>query len=235
MQRSAKYRCFASGAVLFLLLFIVSLVYGHHIQSSYVHDTCFQDLLKDENLRVLYYHYPFDKQYDIYGEGQSVNDLQDIEHGADLIVKVRMESSSKREIYQECVLSQAQVIKQYKGDALLKTAISIFEPVNCTGIKGMLLCSEGYSPMQEGTEYILFLKQLKNSLFGEDAYVYLPSTLTFSKYAVDEHRAQALPKKEMETEGMLYSEIRNEEVFLYEQTAVEWFAEVKEQVLNRYY
>ncbi len=218
----------------FLLLFVCAVIYGAETKKTYINDTDFNTYIKNKELKVLYYHYPFDQLYDVYGEGAETIQYQELADSADLIVRAGLEEGSKREIYQECVLSELKVKKVYQGRAQGGDLLRIFEPVNCTGIKGMLLCSEGYSPMQEGKEYILFLKSLKNSLFGPDKFVYIPSTLTYSKYEVSEQLPQRFRLKELENERLKYKAVKSQEVLLYNKNMYEQFLQLKKEVLENH-
>ena len=60
--------------------------------------------------------------------------------------------SVKKTIYTECILSQADVIKCWKGTIKSGEKIHLFEPVNCTGFTNPVLCQEGYTPMARGEE-----------------------------------------------------------------------------------
>ncbi len=75
---------------------------------------------------------------------------------------------------------KAEVDHVYQGNAEPGEEIYIFEPVDCVG--DFMDCTCGYTLMQEETEYVLFLKKLKNAGYGDAEYVYMPQCTTYGKY-----------------------------------------------------
>lgn len=215
---------------IFVCLFAGSLCYGNTVRQTYVDDTDFDRYLQNRDLRILYYHYPFDKQYDVYGEGNMPADYEALADSADLIVRARLVEGEKRSIYQECILSEIEVLDVYQGKIGENRQLSIFEPVNCTGIEGEMLCSEGYIPMRKDTEYILFLKGLRSALFAEDDLVYIPSTLSYSKYEIGKIKTRKFRLEEAESGKLKYENIKSQEVLLYSEKMYENFIQLKKVI-----
>lgn len=148
--------------------------------------------------------------------------------------------SVKKTIYTECILSQADVIKCWKGTIKSGEKIHLFEPVNCTGFTNPVLCQEGYTPMARGEEYILFLRKVKNSHFSEDQCVYLPVSMTYGKYRAD----TSMPELYRETqigldymdngESLSLQDAEKEEVLLFEKDKYQLYLDMKKAVMKKY-
>lgn len=232
-----------------LILFIVLAAlmafarqYGKSVKQSYVDNVDYEAYCKRYHLQAVSDNaYPYDADYDMYGEGEKVHNFQDLEQNADVIVKVKLSEGEKRTIYTECILSQADVMKSWKGDVKTGEKIHIFEPVNCTGFTSFaVLCQEGYTPMVKGEEYILFLRQIKNSHFSKDDYVYLPVSMTYGKYRAD----SGFPKRYKESQvGLDYmnngaslslEDAEKEEVLLFEKEKYQLYLNLKKTVMKNY-
>ena len=233
MKKTAKMLLMATA---FVLVLTGAVIYGERNKNSYKNDVAFDSYLANKDLRVLYHHYPFDKQYDIYGNGDRIRSLSELENQSEIIIKARLNPGFSRKIYEECVLSGIEVLKVYKGKLEVGNRLTLFEPVNCTEAKTAMYCSEGYSPMRPDKEYLLFLKPLKNSLFGKDDVVYIPSTVTYSKFAVTSPSVNQLSKRALEGSGTpyRYCKLKDQEVFLYDKKMYDLYILLKVGALKRY-
>ena len=94
--------------------------------------------------------------------------LKDLENKSDVIVKVKV---IDKKYYQEDVLANVEILKTYKGDCDEK--ITIAEPVKVNNYHPRASCMEGYVPMNEGEEYMLFLNKTDKDnmyIFVSDIY-----------------------------------------------------------------
>lgn len=235
-MKNKKGRIILLTVVLLIVALCFSISYGKAMKTRYVNDIDFNRYLQTKGLKVVYSHYPFDKKYDVYGEGNTVTNYSDLEKKSALIIKAKLTEGSTREIYQECILSKIEILNVYKGDVSKGAEVNLFEPVNCTGIKGQLLLSEGYVPMQQGQEYILFLTPLKNSRFGSGDYVYIPSTLTYSKYNFNNNSVKFFKDVRIEQGEAVYEyvKIMNENIYCSDKNVFNRYSKIKAVTMKAY-
>lgn len=69
--------------------------------------------------------------------------------------------------------------------------------------------------MEKGKEYILFLKQIKNALYSDSEYVYIPYNMTYGKYECNESRCFLFDADLIESGNLQYSNV-NCEIMLSE-------------------
>ncbi|MGM9974586.1 MAG: hypothetical protein ACI33K_11165 [Clostridiaceae bacterium] len=227
---------------LLITVFIIglsySISYGRNIKKSYINDVDFDTYLENRELKVQAMPYPFDEDYDIYGSGDSVHSFLELEDLSKIVVRVKLSPEFIRNIYTGCVLSEVEILEIYKGDLEIGEKINIFEPINCTFINSKvqpkIYSYEGYSPMDLEKEYLLFLMPAKNSYFGDNDIIYLPSTITYSKFKLDNNQPKLFTEEELEVEGVIYSEIKDEEVYLYDKKMYELFVKIKAEALKIY-
>lgn len=215
--------------------------YGYKVRKSYQNNVEFNDYLKTKNLKVQNSVYPYDEDYDLYGKGEKISKFSDLQKKSDIIVKIKLNSGFHRKIYKECIFSEAEILKCYKGNLKKGQRIQFFEPVDCTGCGNPMLLEEGYTPMNENTEYFVFFMKVRDSYFGKNKYVYLPVSLTYGKYNITAGNPKLFKKSEASEDVTdikklkKYSEVRNEEVFLYDKKKYELFIQLKKQVLEKYH
>jgi hypothetical protein len=222
--------------VVSVLLVLFCIVVGRMTAGSYIDNVELEQYLANQDVTVAYCGMGYDpvtnRGYMDNDEIQSVDDLiaKDV-----VIVKVRLNGDFQRKLYYECILSKIDIVKCYKGNLKEGDSIHIFEPVDC-GFEEQMLCTDGYSMMQPDKEYILFLKTLKNTYFGSDKYIYAPCSTRYSKYQVDGNKPKFFSYEELEeTESLhLYSEIKEQEVYLYEKEDYEKYLKLKSEVLEKY-
>lgn len=219
---------------LILAVFIVAaaVLFGQHTKKSFINNVDFNSYISNPKIEVMYDYYPFDKDYDIYGDGSEVETYKDLQSQADIIVKGKLDTDAKREIYVECILSHIEIDECYKGKLYNGEKISIFEPVNCTGIKDCMLCAEGYAPIAENTEYIMYLKRLKNSLFGNDKYIYIPASIRYGKFKVSKEAPKLFPTSEFnDVKTVNYRKYKDNEIFLFNKKDFHKYMILKEDAL----
>lgn len=219
-----------------LLLIGICVIVGRITAKSYIDNTLLDDYLGKENVSIAYCDMGYDPLTNQgYLDNDNIIDLDDLITKDAIIIRAKLNDSFQRELYYECVFSQLQILEVYQGDIEVGKCINIFEPVDC-GFKDQMLCTDGYSLMQSGDEYILFLKRLKNTYYDDEKYVYAPTSTRYSKYAINDRIPRLFTYEELEGFSSLqyYSEVKNEEVYLYEKEDYEKYLSLKEQVLEKY-
>lgn len=241
MKNSIKTRWIVF-AVILVLAFSGAACYGNTVKKSYQNDVDFEAYSKTEGLKAICDEaYLYDADYDMYGEGEKVHNFQDLERYSDIIVRGKLSDSESRRIFQGCLLSQIDVAECRKGDIKAGEKIHMFEPADCRELENIVLCSDGYTPMEKGKEYILFLKKIKNSHFSKDKYIYLPVNLTYGKYRVDTSMPALYQGNQVsfenyaETEKLLpFREAAREEVLLFEKDKYQLYLDLKKSVIANY-
>jgi hypothetical protein len=224
------------AAVVYIVALCAAAHYGGNNRQSYINDMDFGAYLENNSLMVAYSHYPFDAKYDIYGEGNEPESFADLESKSGVVVKASLNIASQRTVYEGCVLSKVNILDVYKGNVKPGESIDIFEPVDCQDRKEMLYFFEGYIPMQPGEEYILYLNPLKGARFSRDKFIYIPSTITYSKYKTDVGSVKIFDESGVAEEKAIhkYKNIKDEEVYLYDSDKYELFVMLKKNTKDNF-
>lgn len=223
-------------SVIFALVIIFCIIVGRITAHSYKDNVELDKYLDNKDVKIAYYGMGYDSVTNRgYLDNDEIQCVDDLKTKDVVIVKARLNSGFKRKIYYECILSKIDIIACYKGNLKSGDSINIFEPVDC-GFKDQILCADGYSMMQQDKEYILFLKTLKNTYFGLDKYVYAPNSTLYSKYMIGSEKLKLFSEEELEEhEDMhLYSEMKEQEVYLYEKTKYDKYLKLKKEVMQKY-
>lgn len=228
--------------ILIVVSFALASAYGKTVKSSFWDNVEFDQYLKKygEDLRVQSDTYPYDEDYDLYGGGEKIQNFKELTKNSDLIVRGKLSSGYERKIFSECIFSEVEILKCYKGNVKQGDSIHLFEPVNCTGFGNPMLCEEGYLPMTENQEYILFLRKVKNSHFSSDQYIYLPVSITYGKYKADtsfpkRYTAEQISVDTSNEKHLLkYKDVKNEEVIIYENERYKSFLKFKANVIRKF-
>lgn len=163
-------------------------------------------------------------------DGYSVESVGDLMADGETVVKVYLKDTWHRELYQECVLSQVEVKQVYQGDVKPGDDILVFEPVTCGG--NFMDCTDGYTLMQEGQEYVLFLKRLKNAGYGDDEYVYIPGCLTYGKFTYSDSVPPEYIDYLEEDPHFKYSEVRDAEIIAMDKEQYDKYCRLKKVVYD---
>lgn len=223
--------------ILFFLILIfgilISIQYGHTVLASYVDDTDFNEYLKKEGLKVAYIPYPFDSTHDVFPEPGTISNIGDLESISPIVVKVRLKKNATREIYYDCVLSQIEVVNVYKGNVTMGEILDLFEPMSCE-LKDHVVASDGYNVMQEGEEYIVFLKTLYGAYYTKNEHTYVPTTPAFSKYQCTKAPIGYFQEEDLYPNKVLYNDVRNQEILLCDKESYNIYVYIKRQVMEKY-
>ncbi len=222
-------------SVALVLVVVVCIIVGRKTAASYIDNVELDKYLSNPKLTVAYCGMGYDPLTNRgYLDNDEIKSIDDLLSGEDIVVvKAKLDNSSKRKMYYECILSKIEIIDCYKGDLKEGEKLNVFEPVDC-GYEDQILCTDGYSMMQQDKEYILFLKTLKNTYYGTDEYVYAPSSTLYSKYPVDNEKPELFTYEELEEpENLhLYSQVKDQEVYLYDKEEYEKYLKLKDEVIK---
>ena len=229
-----KKSALTAAAVLVAVL-VMGIIVGRVTSASFIHNEDLETYLKNPDLKVVYCDMGYDEDTNRgYLDNEKITKRESLETPEAVIVKVRQNAKYERKISYECVISQVEVEQVYQGELAEGEMLTILEPVDCESPKEMM-CTDGYSLMQKGQEYILFLKKLKNSHYGSDPYVYAPSSTQFGKYPVESGDVTLFTPEQIDDgEFLNYSEIGQEEIFLDEKEVYERYLKLREEVLAVY-
>ncbi len=219
-----------------VLLIVFCIVVGRLTAGSYVDNVEIEQYLANPDVTVAYCGMGYDATTHVgYLDNDKIQSVDDLLAEDVVVVKARLNSKFQRKRYYECVLSQIDIITCYEGNQKAGDSIHIFEPTDCFS-DDQILCTDGYNMMQPGKEYILFLKTLQNTYFGPDKYVYAPNSTRYSKYLVGNSKPKLFSYDELEEPEKLhlYSEVREQEVFLYEKEEYDKYLKLKNEVIEKY-
>lgn len=184
--------------------------------------------------------------YDIRGntndvDGLSLENIKDeLENKSDAIVTGSF--TGKRKILKGCVLSEISVLKTHKGDINLEN-IYIYEPVFSYlftegPFKGIVMSEGGYGLMNEGKEYILFLKEESTSPeFGylkksDKAFTYTNNE--FGKLSIEYNKNDYKILKEYKPGESRYNEFEGYEQVISNEEVFGFYNQLREILLDRY-
>lgn len=222
--------------VISVLLIIFCIVIGRITAGSYIDNVELDQYLANQDVTVAYCGLGYDPVTNRgYMDNDDIQCVDDLIAKDVVIVKARLNGEFQRKLYYECILSKIDIIECYEGGLKEGDSINIFEPVDC-GFEDQMLCIDGYSMMQSDKEYILFLKILQNTYFGSDKYIYAPCSTLYSKYQVDGNEPKFFSYEELEEPECLhlYSEMKDQEVYLYEKEEYDKYLKLKNEVMEKY-
>lgn len=223
-------------SIVFVLLFLSCIIIGRITAGSYVDNVELEQYLSNPDLTVAYCGMGYDAVTNRgYLDNEEIQCVDNLLTTDVVVVKVKLHENFLRKIYYECILSKVDIIKCYKGNLKEGDSIDMFEPVDCS-FTDQMLCTDGYSLMQEDKEYIIFLKPLQNTYYGSDKYVYAPYSTLYGKYPIDDNIPKRFSYDELEEPECLYtySKIKNQEVYLYEQDEYDKYLKLKKEVMEKY-
>lgn len=223
--------------LIFLIVGILILLFcvfvGRVTANSYQDNIELEDYLSNDELMLSYCEDDYDSLTNRgYLDNNKIETVDDLLDEDTIVVKVKLVNDYQRKIYYECVLSQIEILECYRGNLNIGDNIFIFEPVICI-IENNMLCSGGYSLMLYDKEYIMFLKPLKNTFYGTDEYVYAPNTSSYSKYPNDDNIPMLFTEEELERKS-LYTDIMDEEIYMYNQEDYDKYLRLKNEVIEKY-
>ncbi len=214
---------------------VVAALFGVHVKKSYIDNVDFDTYLDNSDLKVSHCPYPYDEQYEVLTPLEQINNLDTLQEISPVIIQARLDSDTERTCYHECVLSKIKVEKVFCGDLEVGECINIFEPSNCF-FSDVMLCTDGYLPMQQKTSYILFLKDYSSRKFNGEKVVYIPTTSVLSKYPVNISNINLFSEEELsdETKFPIYNEIKTYDALIWNQSVFKTYQQIREEILTEY-
>lgn len=229
-MRNKKALCIA--AVLIICLVGLS-VKGYDVKKSFADDTDVREYMENNELKFESNPYPYSEINDIFADYNDIKDYDDLDRVSPVIVKVHTEPDLKREIYYQCILSQAVVDQVYKGTTLCKDdIIDIFEPFDLSS-DYKIVSDDGYNLMNDGEEYILFLLPLKDSNYSRQKTVYCMSTIVLSKYSCKSAGFGLYDNEKIETGAYDYNDIKSEDVFISDKEVFKVYDNIRKELVSR--
>lgn len=148
-----------------MLIIILCVIIGRITARSYVDNVELQQYLSNSEVTVAYCGMGYDAVTNRgYLDNEEIQCVDDLLTTDAVAVKVKLNENFQRKIYYECILSKVDIIKCYQGNLKEGDSIHIFEPVDCS-FADQMLCTDGYSLMQENKEYIIFKATSKHLLW----------------------------------------------------------------------
>lgn len=210
-MRNKKLLCIVAVIIICLAGLTVK---GCEVKKSFADDTDVRKYLESADLSFVSNPYPYSTKNDAFADYNDIKGYEDLDRVSPVIIKAHTEAGLKRQIYYQCVLSQASVDEVYKGNTLCEgDIIDIFEPFNLSS-EHKIVSDDGYNLMNDEEEYILFLLPLKDSNYSKQKTVYCMSATVMSKYSCQSAGFRLYDDEEIETGTYDYSDIKNEDVFI---------------------
>jgi hypothetical protein len=233
MRKKTKLKIFV---MLWGVTILISVVVGKLTASSFVDNVELEQYLSNKDIKIAYCVMGYDPDTNVgYLNNEEVQSLDDLLVDKDTIVaKVILSKNFQRKIYLESIFSQVEIVECESGNLKKGEKIEILEPVDCGA--NVILCTDGYSMMQEGKEYIVFLKPLKNTYYGHSKYIYAPNSTLYSKFPTQPSTPHLFRYEELEEPEKLYSyeKMKDEEVYLYDKKEFNKYLKLKKEVLERF-
>lgn len=110
-----------------------------------------------------------------------IKNMENLEEVSDVIVRVKVDLEEERKFNSDMTITNVKIVEVYKGN-VEEDDIYIIEPVYYFTSGDYIISTQGYYWMNDEDEYILFLEKVKDAHFGEQEYIYLPTTTLYSKY-----------------------------------------------------
>lgn len=152
--------------------------------------------------------------------------LQEVEERSTIIVKGKFTGERKTDQDEDVIgpssISQFKINKTYKGKST-ENIISVIEPFKIE--KNDFTNIEGYVPMQENKEYILFLREI--DIEGSKEYAII--SISFGKYNLSGKEVSPI-----DTQINYLDEVLENDFVSKSSEECNIYNEIKEDVLNKY-
>ena len=149
---------------------------------------------------------------------------------------LKVELNGKRINFSQSILSQVKVLQVYKDkdDILPGDEVIVYEP--CSFRYDMLYYSlGGYNIMQEGKQYLLFLRYVRKSHLNPRQKGLVPVNAKFSKFEVSEtEKGTLLDMQKVRAETLSYTDIKNREILTDKPDILEHYFALKRKFLQSY-
>lgn len=226
----AKLRRFIWIIIIIILLAMIMLAFN--VRQSFVKDTDINLYINDKNILCTILEHQEDITKDFI-KNEEISKLEQLEKMSPVIVKVKVDSDSPREIYEEATLTKVKVKEVFKGN-LDKESIYVFEPFYILTDPPIIINSlDGYNLMNTDSEYILFLRDMKDSNYTPDDTIYMPTTTLLSKYSINNTILKLNSAKLINNEVKYYN-VKGLDIINNNLKDIEKYNDMKLNVLKKY-
>ena len=226
----AKLRRFIWVIIIIILLAMIMLAFN--VRQSFVKDTDINLYINDKNILCTILEHQEDITKDFI-KNEEISKLEQLEEMSPVIVKVKVDSNSPREIYEEATLTKVTVKEVFKGN-LDKESIYVFEPFYMLTNPPIIINSlDGYNVMDKDLEYILFLREMKDSNYTPDDTIYMPTTTLLSKYSINNTILKLNSVKLINNEVKYYN-VKGLDIINNNLKDIEKYNDMKLNVLKKY-
>ncbi|MBX4266146.1 hypothetical protein [Clostridium estertheticum] len=215
---------------------ILCMIIGFWVKNS------FYNIVDSQNLEKEVSNYSVANLDDFVGKlyfDNNIKKFPELQKKSDLIVEIKL--TANRKLYNQAILSEAEVLKTYKGKVKQGDKILIYEPVSFSN--DFYYTASGYNFMRKNNSYIVFLKNLtipKGYKYKNDeAKTYLPVSTVFAKYNIKyTNKEKILDKTRLSNEGksneIKYKDVKNNEIISTDVKTVDLYNYFKLNVLKTY-
>ena len=225
-----KLRRFIWIIITIILLAMIMLAFN--VRQSFVKDTDINLYINDENVLCTILEHREDITKDFI-KNEEISKLEQLEKISPVIVKVKVDSDSSREIYEEATLTKVNVKEVFKGN-LDKESIYVFEPFYIlTDTPIIINLLDGYNLMNTESEYILFLRDMKDSNYTPDDTIYMPTTTLLSKYSIN-NTLLKLNSAKLINDEVKYYNVKGLDIINNNLKDIEKYNDMKLNVLKKY-
>lgn len=226
----AKLRKFIWIIIIIILLSMIMLAFN--VRQSFVKDTDINLYINDKNILCTILEHQEDITKDFI-KNEEISKLEQLEKMSPVIVKVKVDSDSPREIYEEATLTKVKVKEVFKGN-LDKDSIYVFEPFYILTDTPIIINSlDGYNLMNTDSEYILFLRDMKDSNYTPDDTIYMPTTTLLSKYSIN-NTILTLNSAKLINNEVKYYNVKGLDIINNNLKDIEKYNDMKLNVLKKY-
>lgn len=225
-----KLRGFIWIIIIVVLLAMIMLAFN--VRQSFVKDTDINLYINDKNILCTILEHQEDITKDFI-KNEDISKLEQLEKMSPVIVKVKVDSYSPREMYEEATLTKVTVKEVFKGN-LDKESIYVFEPFYMITNPPIIINSlDGYNVMDKDLEYILFLRDMKDSNYTPDDTIYMPTTTLLSKYSINNTILKLNSVKLINNEVKYYN-VKGLDIINNNLKDIEKYNDMKLNVLKKY-
>lgn len=218
-----------------LCIIILCVIMGGITRMSYSGYESFDKMERGENLQK--FDVVFDQVDEYDGFVEKVENYNDLEKSADLIVKVS--STNERKLYLGATTKTKVTVREvFKGDASIGQSIFVYEPAGFSySVVQNYESIGGYQLMKTGEEYYLFLQKLKTAdgycMSDEERNTYRPSTATYSKFPVSSGKLNILERKKLNRGRYSYGEVEKEEIITADKVVLSKYEKIKKEAVGK--
>lgn len=213
--------------LIIIIILIGAFMLAFNVRNSFIKDTDINLYINDKDILYTLYEHEEDVTKDFI-RNEKISTLKELEKTSSLIVRVKIDNSAPREIYEGATLTKANIKEVFKGK-LDKDSIYLFEPFDVITYDPVKIYSlDGYNLMGKDSEYILFLKDMKDSNYTPDDTIYMPTTTLLSKFTINDKIVKSTGR------NLKYNIVKNSDIITDNEKDIKKYNEMKNDVLNKY-